>query len=56
MAEEELAGLIARESIDEVVFAYWDLCHVEVMHKASAILAAGADFRLSGPAPRCCEA
>jgi predicted GTPase len=49
VAEEELAGLIVRESIDEIVLAYSDLSHVEVMHKASAILAAGADFRLLGP-------
>ncbi len=49
VAEEELAELIAREHIDEVILAYSDLPHVEVMHKASAILAAGADFRLLGP-------
>ena len=49
VAEEELHDLISREGIDEVVLAYSDLPHVEVMHKASAILAAGADFRLLGP-------
>jgi len=49
VAEEELADLIAREHIDEVVLAYSDLSHIDVMHKASAILAAGADFRLLGP-------
>ena len=49
VAEEELADLIAREHIDEAILAYSDLSHVEVMHKASAILAAGADFRLLGP-------
>jgi predicted GTPase len=49
VAEEELAGLIAREHVDEAVLAYSDLSHVDVMHKASAILAAGADFRLLGP-------
>jgi predicted GTPase len=31
------------------VLAYSDLSHVEVMHKASVVLAAGADFRLIGP-------
>ena len=34
--------------MDEVVLAYSDLSHVEVMHKASAVIAAGADFRLLG--------
>jgi predicted GTPase len=47
--EAELAALVAAESIDEVVFAYSDLPHVEVMHRASIALAAGADFRLVGP-------
>ncbi len=49
VAEDELADLIAREHVDEVILAYSDLAHVDVMHKASAILAAGADFRLLGP-------
>ena len=48
-AEEELADLIRREAVDEVVLAYSDLSHEDVMHKASQVLAAGADFRLIGP-------
>jgi len=47
--ESKLESLIARESIDNVVFAYSDLPHVEVMHRASRVLAAGADFTLLGP-------
>ncbi|HEY7602959.1 MAG TPA: cyclic 2,3-diphosphoglycerate synthase [Gaiellaceae bacterium] len=47
--EEELAALIREEQVDEVVFSYSDLSHAEVMHTASAVLAAGADFRLLGP-------
>jgi len=47
-AESELLGLIASERIDEVVFAYSDVPHEYVMHKASEVLAAGADFRLMG--------
>ncbi len=47
--ERELAELIAEHDVDEVVLAYSDLSHDEVMHKASAALAAGADFRLLGP-------
>ncbi len=35
--------------VDEVVLAYSDLAHTEVMHKASIALAAGADFRIVGP-------
>ena len=46
--EERLAELI-HEGVDEVVFAYSDLAHADVMHKASLALAAGADFRLLGP-------
>jgi predicted GTPase len=34
---------------DEVVFAYSDVTHAQVMHLASRALAAGADFRLCGP-------
>jgi predicted GTPase len=35
--------------VDEVVFAYSDMSHEDVMHRASAVLAAGADFCLLGP-------
>jgi len=48
--EAELVALIGREQVDEVVFAYSDIAHVDVMHTASKVLAAGADFRLLGPA------
>jgi predicted GTPase len=47
--EAELARTIAEDDVDEVVFAYSDLSHEEVMHRASLVLAAGADFRLLGP-------
>jgi predicted GTPase len=47
--ESELARLIEAEGVDEVVLAYSDLSHDDVMHKASLVLAAGADFRLLGP-------
>ncbi len=49
VAESELARLITDHDVDEVVLAYSDLSHLEVMHKASIALAAGADFRLLGP-------
>jgi predicted GTPase len=41
--------LINKYDIDQVVFAYSDVSHEYVMHKASQVLAAGADFRLMGP-------
>ncbi|MGA7270263.1 MAG: cyclic 2,3-diphosphoglycerate synthase [Acidimicrobiia bacterium] len=47
--EAELGDLIARENADEVVLAYSDLSHVDVMHKASLVMANGADFTLLGP-------
>jgi predicted GTPase len=47
-AEDDLARLIREEQIDQVVFAYSDVPHQYVMHKASTALAAGADFRLMG--------
>ncbi len=49
LPEEELADLIRHEDADEVILAYSDLSHAQVMHKASIALAAGADFRLLGP-------
>src|SRR5512136_1101726 len=47
--EERLGELIASHGVNQVVFAYSDVSHEYVMHKASAALAAGADFRLLGP-------
>ncbi|HLA81699.1 MAG TPA: GTPase, partial [Thermoleophilia bacterium] len=47
--EDGLATLIAEERVDEVVFAYSDVSHEFVMHQASRVLAAGADFSLLGP-------
>lgn len=44
-----LARLIADLRVDEVVFSYSDVRHTEVMHQASAVLAAGASFVLLGP-------
>ena len=47
--EEQLPKLIKEHGVDEVVFAYSDVSHEYVMHKASTVLACGADFRLMGP-------
>lgn len=46
--ESELVDLIRREGVTQVVFAYSDVPHEYVMHRASVALAAGADFRLMG--------
>jgi len=48
-SEVELMELIRKYRVDLVVFSYSDLPHEYVMHKASTVLAAGADFLLLGP-------
>jgi predicted GTPase len=47
--EEDLESVIATHSVGQVIFAYSDVSHEQVMHQASRVLAAGADFRLLGP-------
>jgi predicted GTPase len=47
-AETGLLQLIREHNVEQVIFAYSDVPHEVVMHKASAVLAAGADFRLMG--------
>ena len=49
LAEDELADIVRREEVDDVVFAYSDVTHEHVMHIGSTAMAAGADFRLMGP-------
>ncbi len=46
--EADLVSLIQEHAIDQVIFAYSDVPHAYVMHKASTVLAAGADFGLMG--------
>ncbi|MFN2298019.1 MAG: cyclic 2,3-diphosphoglycerate synthase [Anaerolineales bacterium] len=46
--ENGLQELIRELEVDQVIFAYSDVPHEYVMHKASLVLAAGADFRLMG--------
>lgn len=47
--EAELPRLVEELAVEQVVFAYSDVSHETVMHKASLVLACGADFRLIGP-------
>ena len=46
--EEKLVELIKKHNVDQVTMAYSDLPHIEVMHKAAIVNAAGADFRIMG--------
>lgn len=48
-AEDELPKLIKEYGVQYVFLSYSDLSHVDVMHKASIALAAGANFALLGP-------
>ena len=47
-AEEELLDVIKNYGAEQVVFSYSDVPHEYVMHKASMVNAAGADFRIMG--------
>jgi predicted GTPase len=46
--ETDLEKLIKEKDVDQVVFAYSDVPHEYVMHKASLVNAMGADFSLMG--------
>jgi predicted GTPase len=46
--ESLLSDLIREHQVDLVALSYSDIPHVEVMHKASMIMAGGADFILIG--------
>jgi predicted GTPase len=47
--ESDLPQLVQEHRINQVIFAYSDISHETVMHRASLVLATGADFRLLGP-------
>ncbi len=47
-SEESLPSLIKEHRVDLVAFSYSDIPHLEVMHKASLVMANGADFILIG--------
>jgi len=46
--EARLVSLIKEHRIEEVVFSYSDVSHEYLMHRASAVMAAGASFSLLG--------
>ncbi len=47
-SESELNHLIESHNVDLVAFSYSDVSHQSLMHKASRVMAAGADFILIG--------
>lgn len=47
-SEDELSDLIRKNAVEQVIFAYSDVPHEVVMHKASLVNSLGADFRLMG--------
>ncbi len=47
-SDENLADMIKNGQVDLVAFSYSDVTHNEVMHKASIVTAAGADFMIIG--------
>lgn len=47
-SDEKLVDLIKTNKVDLVAFSYSDIPHTEVMHKASQVTAAGADFIIIG--------
>jgi predicted GTPase len=49
--EADLEQLIDELKVDLVVFSYSDVPHEYVMHKASLVVAAGADFAVMGAEP-----
>ncbi|MEC9376503.1 MAG: cyclic 2,3-diphosphoglycerate synthase [Candidatus Neomarinimicrobiota bacterium] len=46
--ECELVSLIRELGVDEVVFSYSDIQHIDVMHLGSMVNAAGSDFKMMG--------
>jgi len=51
--EKDLLSLIRQHKVDQVIMAYSDISHVQVMQKASHVLAIGPDFRLMGTKHTC---
>ena len=47
--EEQIAELIKKNDIDEIIFAYSDIPYSYVMNKSAIVNTAGADFTLLGP-------
>ncbi len=48
-SEEDLPRLVRELEADTAVLSYSDISYLDVMHKSSIAMAAGADFQLLGP-------
>ncbi|HYR69148.1 MAG TPA: cyclic 2,3-diphosphoglycerate synthase [Candidatus Dormibacteraeota bacterium] len=48
-SEQELPKIVRERDVDVAVFAYSDVSHEYVMHKASWVFSLGCDFMLMGP-------
>ncbi len=48
LSEDDLVSIIREKNVDEVVFAYSDISHEYVGHRAAIVNGAGADFILMG--------
>lgn len=48
-SEDDLPRLVKELRVDVAVLSYSDVSYLDVMHKASIAMAAGADFELLGP-------
>ena len=46
LPEAQLADLVRRHRVEQVVFAYSDISYIELMRKGALVSAAGADFLL----------
>lgn len=46
--EDELERIVSGNKVDLVAFSYSDVRHEDVMHKASSVMAGGADFMMIG--------
>jgi predicted GTPase len=55
-SEEKIWKLIRENRVQQVFFSYSDVSYEYVMHKASIVLAAGADFTLLSPSSTMLEA
>ena len=55
VSETELSGLITKNGIEEVMFAYSDVSNQYVMEKAALVNALGAHFTLAGAGPTMVE-
>ena len=56
LPEDGLEAIIRERGVEQVIMAYSDVSHEQVMHIASRVLAAGADMRLMGPRATMLEA